>query len=96
MYAGIKTVGKQYRVSPGDTVDVERLPYDRASTSMRRFAMCADCRREYDDPTDRRFHAEPVCCPACGPELWLTDDGTRRLAAGPEAVSSRLSNQGTK
>jgi hydrogenase maturation protein HypF len=65
---------------------VHALPYDRARTSMACFALCADCRREYDDPTDRRFHAEPVCCPACGPELWLTDDGTRRLAAGPEAV----------
>jgi large subunit ribosomal protein L21 len=28
MYAVIKTGGKQYRVSPGDTVDVERLPYE--------------------------------------------------------------------
>jgi len=62
------------------------LPYDRARTSMACFELCADCRREYDDPTDRRFHAEPVCCPACGPQLWLTDDGTRRLAAGREAV----------
>ena len=28
MYAVSKTGGKQYRVSPGDTVDVERLPYE--------------------------------------------------------------------
>lgn len=28
MYAVIKTGGKQYRVSPGDSIDVERLPYD--------------------------------------------------------------------
>jgi large subunit ribosomal protein L21 len=28
MYAVIKTGGKQYRVSPGDTLDVEKLPYD--------------------------------------------------------------------
>ena len=26
MYAVIKTGGKQYRVSPGDSIDVERLP----------------------------------------------------------------------
>ena len=25
--------------------------------------------REYRDPGDRRFHAEPVACPACGPQL---------------------------
>ncbi len=28
MYAVIKTGGKQYRVSPGDSIDVEKLPYD--------------------------------------------------------------------
>lgn len=28
MYAVVKTGGKQYRVSPGDTVDVELLPYE--------------------------------------------------------------------
>ena len=50
------------------------LPYDRARTSMRAFAMCADCRREYEDPADRRFHAEPIACPTCGPRLrarWI-------------------------
>ena len=35
---------------------------------------CADmCRREYDDPLDRRFHAQPNACPVCGPKVWLTD-----------------------
>ena len=33
--------------------------------------MCADCRREYEDPVDRRFHAEPIACPACGPRLSM-------------------------
>jgi large subunit ribosomal protein L21 len=28
MYAVIKTGGKQYRVTPGDSIDVERLPYE--------------------------------------------------------------------
>jgi large subunit ribosomal protein L21 len=27
MYAVVKTGGKQYRVSPGDSVEVEKLPY---------------------------------------------------------------------
>ncbi len=26
---------------------------------------------EYDDPADRRFHAQPIACPDCGPRLWL-------------------------
>lgn len=28
MYAVIRTGGKQYRVSPGDSVDVEKLPFE--------------------------------------------------------------------
>jgi hydrogenase maturation protein HypF len=38
---------------------------------MAGFALCVDCRREYEDPNDRRFHAEPIACPACGPRLSL-------------------------
>lgn len=32
MYAVIKTGGKQYRVSPGDILRVEKLPADKGST----------------------------------------------------------------
>jgi large subunit ribosomal protein L21 len=28
MYAVVKTGGKQYRVSPGDTIEVEKLPHE--------------------------------------------------------------------
>ena len=51
------------------------LPYDRAQTSMAAFALCPDCQAEYDDPGDRRFHAQPVACPACGPRLWFEGAG---------------------
>jgi hydrogenase maturation protein HypF len=37
--------------------------------------MCALCRREYEDPADRRFHAQPNACPACGPRLRALDAG---------------------
>ncbi len=54
---------------------IDALPYDRPNTSMRGFKMCADCEREYNDPADCRFHAQPIACPACGPqlELWNKD-----------------------
>ncbi len=39
---------------------------------MAGFGMCPACAAEYDDPADRRFHAQPTCCPACGPRLTLT------------------------
>jgi hydrogenase maturation protein HypF len=38
---------------------------------MRQFAMCAACAREYADPANRRFHAEPIACRDCGPRAWL-------------------------
>lgn len=47
----------------------ERLPYDRATTAMKRFAMCAACAGDYADPDSRRFHAEAIACPQCGPRL---------------------------
>ena len=61
------------------------LPYDRAATTMARFPMCADCAREYADPTDRRFHAQPVCCPNCGPPcaIGTHDGGSRRRRGRP-------------
>ena len=36
------------------------------------FRMCERCLREYEDPTDRRFHTQPNACPKCGPEPWLS------------------------
>lgn len=47
------------------------LPYDRAQTAMAAFPMCPACRAEYENPADRRFHAQPVACPICGPRLWF-------------------------
>jgi hydrogenase maturation protein HypF len=57
---------------------LDRLPYDRAQTSMAAFAMCDACRAEYEDPGDRRFHAQPVACAACGPRVWLERDGAEQ------------------
>lgn len=54
------------------------LPYDRAQTTMASFDMCAECAAEYADPRDRRFHAQPVACAKCGPQMWFEDlNGTR-------------------
>jgi hydrogenase maturation protein HypF len=56
---------------------VQDVPYDRAKTTMRPFAMCPACQAEYADPLDRRFHAQPNACPACGPIVdfgfWILD-----------------------
>jgi hydrogenase maturation protein HypF len=49
----------------------EGAPYDRARTTMQGFTLCPTCRGEYEDPRDRRFHAQPVACHACGPSAWI-------------------------
>jgi hydrogenase maturation protein HypF len=50
---------------------MERLPYDRDTTTMDDFPLCQFCEREYTDPTGRRYHAQTVSCHDCGPRaLW--------------------------
>jgi hydrogenase maturation protein HypF len=50
---------------------IQDLPYDRAKTTMKPFAMCPACRSEYETVSDRRFHAQPTACSICGPQYQL-------------------------
>jgi hydrogenase maturation protein HypF len=72
---------------------LDRLPYDRAQTSMAGFQMCSDCRAEYEDPGDRRFHAQPVACATCGPRVWLERDGNEQ-AGDPLDTAADLLKEG--
>ena len=65
---------------------IESLPYDRASTTMKRFKMCSECQREYENPLDRRFHAQPNACPVCGPHLEIWDEAGGILSSHHEAL----------
>jgi len=42
---------------------------------MAGFKMCPECEFEYTDPENRRFHAQPIACPTCGPQLWYERKG---------------------
>lgn len=53
---------------------IEKIPYDRENTSMTDFPLCELCRSEFEDKNNlRRFHAQGISCPVCGPKLWLVD-----------------------
>lgn len=51
---------------------IRDLPYDRQRTTMETFPMCETCKKEYETPDDRRFHAQPVACNHCGPSYHCT------------------------
>jgi hydrogenase maturation protein HypF len=74
---------------------VRGIPYDRARTTMVAFPMCPECEAEYCDPSDRRFHAEPIACPVCGPRLCLIGLPDRAAVGGdPIARAARLMIEG--
>ena len=65
---------------------IEALPYDRRNTSMKAFRLCPQCQVEYNQIRDRRFHAQPVACPRCGPQVFLWDRRGKSLAARDAAL----------
>ena len=56
--------GPRYTIS-------QTVPYDRDNTSMKDFCLCKSCKKEYNKPTNRRYHAQPTSCRFCGPKLAL-------------------------
>ncbi len=74
---------------------IEDIPYDRPRTTMRHFQMCPECQKEYDDPLNRRFHAQPNACPRCGPELEILDsNGSPVKSDDAIKTTSRLLREG--
>jgi hydrogenase maturation protein HypF len=62
---------------------------------MRYFQMCPQCQAEYDNPLDRRFHAQPNACPKCGPQVELVDNrGNLITDSNPIAAASQLLKEG--
>jgi hydrogenase maturation protein HypF len=57
--------------------------------------MCPECQAEYDNPLDRRFHAQPNACPKCGPRLELLDaKGNQIETSDVIATASKLLKKG--
>jgi hydrogenase maturation protein HypF len=62
---------------------------------MSSFTMCPVCQKEYEDPSDRRFHAQPNACPACGPSLQLLDRNGKELLGDPIETTLTLLENGS-
>ncbi|RLE55780.1 MAG: carbamoyltransferase HypF [Thermoprotei archaeon] len=75
---------------------IERVPYDRENTSMRDFPLCDECLREYSDVGNvRRYHAQGISCPKCGPKVTLLDKhGEVVDVKDPISVAARLIDEG--
>ena len=71
------------------------IPYDRATTSMACFPLCPACKTEYENPRDRRFHAQPNACPVCGPTVWFTGENEIERT-GLEAPGSVRGEEGLR
>lgn len=48
---------------------IEKVPYDRETTSMNSYIICQDCHKEYTTIQNRRYHAQTISCLKCGPYL---------------------------
>ena len=74
---------------------IRDIPYDRHKTTMVPFKMCPVCQKEYEDPADRRFHAQPNACSICGPSLRLTDRKEKGIPADPVETTLDLLTKGS-
>ncbi len=74
---------------------IERLPYDRANTTMQDFPLCDFCKSEYEGPDNRRFHAETVADATCGPKAYLTtNSGEPVETSDPVPLAGKLLSEG--
>lgn len=58
---------------------IKALPYDRERTHMEEFHMCEFCEKDYYDHMNRRFDAQGITCPYCGPKMMLYDSKGQRM-----------------
>jgi hydrogenase maturation protein HypF len=58
-------------------------------TTMAELPLCSACAAEYADPANRRFHAQTVACPDCGPVLTLRRPGEPDLQGNAAIAETR-------
>ncbi len=66
------------------------VPYDRPNTTMAGFTLCPACLKEYHDPLNRRFHAQPNACPVCGPAVEFRARSSEFGVRNGEAIQETI------
>ena len=69
---------------------IYNTPYDRSRTSLSRVKMGKAGKNEYDNPEDRRFHAQPIACDKCGPKVTLEKISKFKDQIQPELIWEQL------
>ncbi len=71
---------------------IQTVPYDRINTSMKKFKLCQSCDEDYNNPSNRRYHAQPTACNNCGPKVTLSIKGIKSETFSYEDVASLIKN----
>ena len=61
---------------------------------MSGFTMCSECMDEYENPQNRRFHAQPNACPVCGPHVELLDKDGKPIPGDPVVTAISFLKEG--
>jgi len=73
---------------------IYRTPYDRENTSMRKYAMCQYCSNDYNDPENiRRFHAQGISCPLCGPRTYIYTSKGEKIPLSEREIINFISKR---
>lgn len=59
---------------------LKSLPYDRPTTTMHKFVMCARCAEEYSNPLNRRYYSQTNSCPDCPVHAWMLNAAGEKVA----------------
>lgn len=71
---------------------IEKLPYDRVTTTMEKYSMCEHCRKEYEDPLDRRYYSQTNSCETCGISMTLYDADQNILCSETNEIIDQITD----